>query len=469
MPEKRIFKRTKIICTIGPSSIEVPILSKLYFSGMDCVRINTAHGDFAQYEKIVANARAVSSGLPIMVDIKGPEIRTRLATEELKVFEGNVVDFSFSDGSPFFFSYNFLEEVPKGARILIEDGNLSAVLSETDGKKRGKLTFEVSGTIKPNKNVNIPGFEIKAPLLSKNDREAISWAVTKGLDFIALSFVRSASDVENVRRLIPKGSRIKIISKIEDNSGVSRIDEIIRASDGVMIARGDLGVEVPSERIPIIQKDIIRKCNRAGKIAITATQMLDSMVSRPRPTRAETSDVANAVLDGTDVVMLSGETSTGKYPVESVREMAKIVREVEGKVEHWIENCPAESVSVAVSAAINSMLSQLPITKIVTITSSGHTAQSISRYRPSQEILGVTRNETTARQLALSWGVLPVLFAGLDREHRISSTIDFLLENKLIVKSDLVVFAAGTRTKRQHSSNLIELHYVDDLIDFLKS
>ncbi|MFH0961143.1 MAG: pyruvate kinase [archaeon] len=462
--KRATFKRTKILCTIGPVSMDAGIMKKLFEAGMDGVRINTAHGDFAQYDQILANARSIAE-LPILVDIKGPEVRTRVS-REIQVSRGTLLDISLSGDCALSFSYNFLSEVKTGARIFIEDGKLSGMLEEVDGRGKGKIRFETPGILKDRKNVNIPGYELKVPLLSEKDLKSIAWAVENEVEFIALSFVRSAGEVENLRKHIPKGSRMKIISKVEDENGVKRIDEIIAASDGIMIARGDLGVEIPPEKIPLFQKGTIAKCNRAGKIVITATQMLDSMVERPRPTRAETSDVANAVLDGTDVVMLSGETSAGKYPVEAVREMARISAEVEPAIAHNIENSPAETVSDAIGAAIDSIIRQLPVTKIVAITKSGYSAAAISRYKPKEPIIAITPDPVTYRQMKLVWGVNSILFLDVNLKHKISSSIEFLVREKILSEKDLAVFTAGARTKRPKASNIIEVHYVKDLVEF---
>ncbi len=316
--------KTKIIATIGPACMSHSILRQMARSGMNIARINTAHGDFEQYDEIIRLTRNIKN-IPVMVDIKGPEIRVRL-NEELIVKRGKEYEFFYKDKRPCF-SYDFSKEIKVGEHVFFDNGQIKSRVKKK-GKKSVILVFSKNNTIMPNKGVNIPGKKLNIPSLSKKDVKAVKYSVKKGIEFIALSFTRNKEDVKNLKRLI-KNSEIKIISKIENLEGIKNIDEIIDASEGVMIARGDLGVEIPQERIPGIQKKIIRKCREKAKMSIVATQMLESMTFKPVPTRAEVSDVANAILDGANAVMLSGETASGKYPVKAVKVMRKIVREAE--------------------------------------------------------------------------------------------------------------------------------------------
>ncbi len=457
-------RRTRILCTLGPASLEREVLGRMADAGMDGVRINTAHGSLEQYSLMVEAVRSVAD-LPIMVDIKGPEIRTRVAGP-ISVYPGGEVKFSFEPGARTSFSYNFLPEVPVGTKILIADGSLSCTLARSDGKAAGTFVFDNPGMLQDRKGVNIPSVPLKIPSLSKNDREAIAWALEKKADFFALSFARDASDVSALRKLV-RGAGI--IAKIENHEGVRNADAILEEADGLMVARGDLGVELPSERIPMIQKGLIRKCNQAGKIAITATQMLESMVSSPRPTRAETSDVANAILDGTDVAMLSSESSIGKYPVQAVAELARIARETDAHVAHRIEKAPFRNISSTISSSIDTIVSHMPVDKVVAVTDTGYTACLISRFRLQKPILAVTPSEAVARRLRLTWGVEPIVFSGIDKEDRIGSVARFLVEQGTIGKEELIAFTAGARTKRPHASNAIEVHYIGDLMDFFRN
>ncbi|MDH5362315.1 MAG: pyruvate kinase, partial [Aigarchaeota archaeon] len=316
MTTRGLRKKTKIICTIGPTSMKLSVMRRLHRAGMNGVRINTAHGDFDQYSAIVENSRAVGE-IPVVLDIKGPEVRTRVS-KPLKVKRGDEVFAGFGD-EEISFTYDFLDKVRAGDRILIDNGTLETRIKK---KEAGRLCLVVlnDGTIGDRKGVNIPHRRLDLPGLSKKDLKAIDFARRNRVDFLALSFTRKADDLLNLRELT-RSFEPAIMAKIEDSEGVRNIEQIIDCADAVMVARGDLGVEIPSEKVPLIQKEIIRRCNQRGKIVVTATQMLESMMKNPFPTRAETSDVANAILDGSDAVMLSGETSVGRYPVQSVKVM----------------------------------------------------------------------------------------------------------------------------------------------------
>ncbi|VVC72134.1 Pyruvate kinase [uncultured archaeon] len=454
-------KKTKIIATVGPASMSRRVLEGMRDAGMDAVRINTAHGGFEQYAKIISEVRRLE-GVPVMLDIKGPEIRVNVS-EPVQVRQGELIEAGFSGRSRIRFSHDFSREVKRGDTLLIDNGKLSFTVK---GATRGKVLLSArnSGAILPHKGVNIPGRPLKVPSLSAKDLEAIEFAKKHGVEFIALSFTRSREDVLELKRRIG-GSEIGVIAKIENPQGVKNIDGIISESDGVMVARGDLGVEVGTEKVPLMQKSIIRKANEEGKIAVTATQMLESMIEQPFPTRAETSDVANAVLDGSDAVMLSGETAAGKYPVESVKEMAAIAREVEGSVPCNVKTGRARNISSVVSEGIFHASGEMKLDKIVTITRSGYTARMIARYRQRAPIIAVTFSKSVLNQLALVFGVTPYFMQDKPRHALIATTAQFLYRKRAISKTDMVLFTAGILTRRKHASNLIEIHEASDLLN----
>jgi len=449
------------LCTLGPASMSRGVLARMRAAGMDAARINTAHGEFGQYAKMIAEVRTLD-GVPVLLDIKGPEIRVRVK-KPIHVKEGETVHAGFAPGKNAWFSYDFSREVKPGDRVLIDGGKLCFTVKEVSRGAVRLCAFN-DGVICNRKGVNIPGRSLKVPSLSKKDVEAITFAKRHGVEFIALSFTRSREDVRELKRRIGKAG-IAVIAKIENPEGVKNIDGILAEADGVMVARGDLGVEVGTEKVPLIQKEIIRKANERGKIAITATQMLESMITEPFPTRAETSDVANAVLDGSDAVMLSGETAVGKYPVETVKEMAKIAREVEDRVACKVEMGMPGDISSVVSEAIYRASEQMKFDRIVTITRSGHTARIISRYRPGPPILAVTFSETVRNQCALTFGVTPYYMPRKPKHGLIARTAKFLFEQGAISEKDVLLFTAGVLTKREHESNLIEIHCACELLE----
>ncbi|MEM3564433.1 MAG: pyruvate kinase [Candidatus Jordarchaeaceae archaeon] len=456
---RRREKKTKIICTIGPASLNLKTIKKMYEAGMDVVRINTAHGDFNQYKEIINLTRSVGE-IPIIVDIKGPEIRTRIRSPR-EVTEGDVVVAGFGN-EELTFSYNFYDEVDVGDKILIDNGAIGTKIKK---KENGKLYLQVfdAGIIENNKGVNIPHKKINVPSLSQKDLQAIEFSKEHNVEFLALSFTRDANDIKNLRAKIGNSGQA-VIAKIENYSGVKNIAEIIDESDAIMVARGDLGVEIDYEKVPLIQKNIIRRCNQLGKAVITATQMLESMINNPTPTRAEASDVANAILDGSDAVMLSGETSIGKYPVECVEMMTKIAKEAERMVTSKVEMNGYINISQTVSKSINLIANSMPIDKIVTLTRSGYTARMIARFRLKQPIIAVTENEMVKRQLEIVYGVEPVHLKYREAPDIIRYTAQILREKALIQDEDYVLFTAGIRTRQPHESNLIEIHRIADLL-----
>lgn len=415
-------RRTKIICTIGPASEKYEILKELIESGLNICRLNFSHGDHEEHgsriDNIIKIREELKLPIAIMLDTKGPEIRTgrfKGGVAELK--EGQTFTITSreieGDNTICSVSYKGLpQDVERGSRILIDDGLVSLKVNDVKGEDI-VCTVENSGTIGDHKGVNVPGTKLNLPAITQKDVDDIEFGIKKGIDMIAASFVRKAADVIAIRRLLEDNDagHILIISKIENREGVENIDEIIKVSDGIMVARGDLGVEIPIEEIPIVQKRIIEKCNKAGKPVVTATQMLDSMIRNPRPTRAEVTDVANAILDGTDAIMLSGETAQGKYPVEAFKTMSKIAEKIETYI-NYKENLDKNvdyniSMTNAISHATCTTARDIGATAIITSTISGYTARMVSKYRPSAPIIAVTPNKDVARRLSMFGAYIP--------------------------------------------------------------
>lgn len=458
-------KKTKIVATIGPASDDVETLKKLRQFGMNCARINTAHGTFESYQVIIDNVRSIEN-IPIMIDIKGPELRVRL-DKTLKFDKNQDVTFSTvkSNDKPYF-SYDLLDEVDEGKVMYFDNGQIKAILKEKRVDQREcVIEFLTKGALEPNKGVNIPGVHLNIPNLSKKDREAVEFAKKNDVEYIALSFVRNKDDIENLKALL-EGTKIKIISKIENQEGVDNIGEILDASAGVMVARGDLGVEIAEEKIPYIQKYIIKQANRKSKISIVATEMLESMIENRRPTRAEISDVANAVLDGADSVMLSGETAIGKYPVEAINSMKKACIETEDHVKNNIRMNYHETISEELSKSAYFLAIRSDTNKVVTLTRSGYTAQLMSRYRMREEVIAVTTDKTTYSQLELVWGVQPILINEVPEVALITNISKKLLSKDVIREDELVVFFAGVKTLEAEVSNLVEIHRIHEILEY---
>ncbi len=450
-------KKTKIICTISDLNCSADFIRQLYSGGMNVVRINSAHASLEGAQKIVDDVRAVSDRIAILIDTKGPEIRlTRMEYPEdgMQVKEDDLVeihngtDFSCRGNILCTNCRNFVEDVPIGARILIDDG---AVELSVIGKDDVRLlcTVKNPGIIRGRKSLNVPGAHISLPSLTEKDREFVRWAIEADIDFIAHSFVRSKDDLLDIQAILDSyGSHIKLISKIENRQGVDNIDDILTYCYGVMIARGDLGVEIPAEKIPLIQKRLIQKCRARKKPVIVATQMLHSMIENPRPTRAEVSDVANAIMQSTDAIMLSGETAFGKYPVEAVRTMCRIAMETEESLP-----VPAEFNLVNVTKPIAGVLAQsivaatlkLPIKAIIFDTWSGRTGRYLAEYRPKVPIYAMCYNDFTMRELALTYNISGYPFESiLTKEAFVENSLRILLEDGKIVKGDLVAFIGGS-------------------------
>ncbi len=453
-----LLKKTKIICTIGPASFSREKLRKMYRAGMNGARINTAYGTLDQYGDMIETIRGVAD-IPVIVDIKGPEIRLRVRGKRT-VKKGDVLEAGFK-GETISFSRNFYDGVNVGDNVLVDNGKLRLQVAE---KKKSilKLVALTPGEIDDGKGVNIPYTKLAVPTLSGRDREIVSLAKEKDVEFIALSFTRNAQDVKNLRKEA-HGSKGAIIAKIENSEGVNNFNHILDVADGIMVARGDLGVEIEPERVPLVQKSIIRQCNQRGKTVVTATEMLESMMHNPIPTRAEVSDVANAILDGTEVTMLSGETAVGQYPVEAVSMMSRIAVETEKAIENHVEEEGFINISDTISRAIQRICQEMPVNKVVTLTRSGYTAKMISRFKITQPIIAVTPDAHVKRQLELAFGVSPVHIDYCEENDRILAVAKKLHTTGLINEEDTILFTAAFRTSQKHASNLIEIHKLKEL------
>ncbi|MEB6263419.1 pyruvate kinase [Mammaliicoccus sciuri] len=474
-------RKTKIVCTIGPASESEEMLEKLMLAGMNVARLNFSHGSHEEHKGRIDTIRKVSSKLNknigILLDTKGPEIRTHNMKDGLiELTKGSEVTVKTTEveGTPEAFSVTYeklAEDVEVGSTILLDDGLIELTVKSVDIAK-GEVHCDVqnTGELKNKKGVNLPGVKVNLPGITDKDASDIRFGIEEGVDFIAASFVRRPSDVLDIRAILEgkENNVIKIIPKIENEEGIENIDEILQVSDGLMVARGDMGVEILPEAVPMVQKQLIQKCNKLGKPVITATQMLDSMQRNPRCTRAEASDVANAIYDGTDAVMLSGETAAGLYPEEAVRTMQNIAVAAEEAQDYkkllsdrskMIDTNLVNAIGVSVAhTALN-----LNVESIVAATESGATAQTISKYRPHSHIIAVTPNETTARHMTLVWGVLPVVKKG-------KQTTDELLNNAvltavntgLVDNGDLIIITAGVPTGETGTTNLMKIHLVGD-------
>lgn len=473
-------RRTKIVCTIGPASEDISIVKELLLNGMNVARLNFSHGTLEEHGQRIATVREASqeTGIPvaIMMDTKGPEIRMGLIQDGRAVLqEGEQLIFTTEEvlGTKERVSIGYKglpADVRPGDKILVDDGLISLTVQGVEGTEIYCLV-ENGGEISDRKKLNLPGVTLNIPSLTPKDIEDITFGVNAGVDFIAASYVRSAADIIGIRRVLEElGADIEIIAKIENRQGVLNIDEIINVADGVMVARGDLGVEIPVEEVPLVQKSLIDKCNRAGKPVIIATQMLDSMMRNPRPTRAEASDVANAILDGTGAIMLSGETASGKYPVEAIKTMARIAEYTEeslqGKhISHEWTSGIANTTTEAIAHATCDVAHSLKAAAIITATQSGSTAQKVSKYRPSTPIIAVTPFEKVLRKLLIVWGVYPLQSGIYESTNELMETsIQTALQAGYIKTGDLVVITAGVPVGIPGSTNLIQVETVSEVL-----
>jgi pyruvate kinase len=474
-------RKTKIVCTIGPSSESLPMIHQLIKAGMNVARLNFSHGDFEEHGnriKIIKQARTeLNCHVAILLDTKGPEIRTgKLAAESAELVQDEHIvlttDEIEGDAKRLSVTYkNLPNDVHIGSTILIDDGLIGLSVVDIQGTEI-KCRIVNGGTIKSKKGVNVPGVKITLPGITEKDTNDILFGIEQGIDFIAASFVRKASDVLEIRALLERNNatHIQIISKIENQEGVDNLDEILEVSDGLMVARGDLGVEIPAEEVPLAQKEMILKANRAGKPVITATQMLDSMQRNPRPTRAEASDVANAIFDGTDAIMLSGETAAGKYPIESVETMARIALKAESALEHreiFVKQSLAQQTGIteAISQAVANAALDLNAKAILTSTESGYTARMVSKYRPKSPIIACTPHEQVLRRLCLTWGVIPIYGEKAQTTDALFDVVvDSAVNEGLVGLGDTVIITAGVPVGRSGATNLMKVHHVGEVI-----
>lgn len=470
-------RKTKIVCTLGPSTDDPKVLKQLMLAGMDVARFNFSHGTHREHlDRLKAVKRTRTElGLYVatMLDTKGPEIRIGRFKESpvyLKQGDKFVLTTKDVEGTQDMVSVlykNFPTDVKQGTRVLFDDGLVEMIVDKVDGEEV-YLTVMNNGKLSNNKSINLPGVKSSMPFVSEKDRRDILFAIENEFDFMALSFTRSKEDILEVRKILEEnnGTSIRLIAKLENGEGVDNIDEILEVADAVMVARGDMGVEIDFTEIPKIQKDIIDKCYKSGKPAITATQMLDSMIEKPRPTRAEVTDVANSIYDGTSAIMLSGETAAGKYPVEAVRTMAAIAEATEGNIDYNKQLRERDygaglSITDSVAHAACAIAMDINAQAIVTVTQSGSTARNISKYRPGLPIIGCTDTEQTCRQLALSWGVTPVLMTTVrSTDELIDLSIAAAQREKLLKEGDLVVVTAGVPVGVSGSTNILKAQVV---------
>ncbi len=466
-------KLTKIVATISDKHCEPGFIRSLYEAGMDVVRLNTAHQVQAQTLKVVENVRKVSNKIPLMLDTKGPEIRTCESDGEIPVEKGMLIRL---EGNPqkrscpdtIYVSYaGFSAQLEVGKQIMIDDGDIAiTVVEKHSGYLIGRV--ENAGFIKPRKSVNLPGTPVSLPSLSEKDKEYIGFAIEHELDFIAHSFVRNKDDVLAIQTILDQhDSEIKIIAKIENQQGVDNIDEILDHVHGIMIARGDLAIEVPAEKIPGLQADLVKKCIRRKKAVIIATQMLHSMISNPRPTRAEVSDIATAVFSGTDAVMLSGETAFGKYPLESVQIMTSTVREAEKSRSFSVDSkvMPHDNqISVFLSKAAVRSIQKLNSRAIITDTDTGKTARYLAAFRGRTPIYAQCYDERVMRELALTYGVVAdYMDVELSKKEFIRATLTRLLDRNEIAEGDLIVVLAGNFGKKAGPS-FVEISTANNML-----
>ncbi len=470
-------RKTKIICTLGPATDREGVLKELMVEGMDVARMNFSHGSHADHKKRMDEVKRLRAELgkpvAILLDTKGPEIRLKTFKDgyaELKEGQLFVLTTKDIEGTSETVSVtykNLVNDVKPGCHILIDDGLIDMVAEKvTDDSIVCRV--KNGGRVSDKKGVNVPNVELSMPYLSERDMEDIRFGVEQDVDFIAASFVRTAEDVKQLRYFTEfNGCRnIKIIAKIENAQGVSNIDEIIEAADGIMVARGDMGVEIPGEEVPIIQKMIIKKVYNAGKQVITATQMLDSMIKNPRPTRAETTDVANAIYDGTSAIMLSGETAAGAYPVEALKTMVKIALRTEADIDYrkrfqQIDRPVNPNITDAISHATCTTAMDLNAKAIVTVTKSGSTARMISRYRSSCDVVCGTTDEKVCRQLNMSWGVYPYVIDEMTEVFELfAHAINRAKELGYLEKGDIAVITAGVPLGHAGTTNMIKIQEV---------
>ena len=470
-------RKTKIICTLGPACDSDETVRKLMLGGMNVERFNFSHGSYEEHKERIDRVKRIRAelDLPIatLLDTKGPEIRTgSFEGGKTNLVEGETVIIRNEDieGNDKEFSISYKElhkDVVPDSRILIDDGLIELKVTEIKGKDI-VCKVQNGGQVSTKKSINVPNSELRLPALTQKDIEDIEFGIKNDIDFIAASFVRKPQDVIEIRRILEKNNApdINIIAKIENGEGVANFEDILKVADGIMVARGDLGVEIPAAVVPVVQKKFIQQCYSAGKISITATQMLDSMIRNPRPTRAEVSDVANAIFDGTSAVMLSGETASGKYPVESLQMMVEIASKTEGSIDYWnnLRNSRptmVTSVANAISHATCTTAMDLNAKAIIAITLAGKTARQISRFRPECPIIATAVIPRVQRQLNLCWGVWPTLVKEVQTsEELFDLCLETAASSGFLSDGDLVVMTGGTPVGMSGTTNTIRVHSI---------
>ncbi len=474
-------RKTKIICTLGPATDDEKVLEKLILNGMNVARLNFSHGTYDEHLKRIESLKSVRARLKLpvalLLDTKGPEIRIKdFENKSIELIEGQSFTLTTKEvmGNSEMVSITYKglpNDVSKGTRILIDDGLIELSVLECSSSQI-KCKVINGGVVSSYKGVNVPGVSVKMSYMSEKDREDILFGINNDFDFVAASFVRTHFDVLEIRKVLEKngGKDILIIAKIENSEGVANIDDILKVSDGIMVARGDMGVEIPFEELPIVQKMLIEKCYQSGKPVITATQMLDSMIRNPRPTRAETTDVANAIYDGTSAIMLSGETAIGKYPVDSLLTMSKIAERTEGAIDYkkrfaGLKFRLEPNVTNAISHATCTTAHDLGAAAIISVTKSGHTARMVSKFRPDSPIIATTMSEKVCRQLALSWGVYPyVTELKNTTDDLFDHAVDKALESMIVKSGDIVVITAGIPVGISGTTNILKVKLVGNIL-----
>ncbi len=475
-------RKTKIICTLGPASDSKEVIRSLIETGLDVARLNFSHGSYEEHGLRISRIREVAAEIGkfvgIMLDIKGPKIRTgkilggqvELTDGQEMILTADLLDVGTADRISISYA-GLVEDVYPGAPIRIDDGLIGLEVVRVVGRDIHCVVTN-GGVLKDNKGINAPGVKLRIPSVTEKDIADIHFGIDQQIDLIAASFVRKGEDIVEVRRILEQRQyHADIIAKIETQEGLENLDEIVAVADGVMVARGDLGVEIATEDVPLAQKRMIRLCNRIGKPVITATQMLDSMQRNPRPTRAEATDVANAIFDGTDAIMLSGETAAGRYPIEAVRTMAQIAERAERavfkhEVAFAIPEAPSEiTVTDVIGHAAKAMTQELGVQAIIATTSSGYTARMIAKHRPATPIIAATPNPRVARQLMVTWGVSPVLVeVSRTTDEVLDSSVEAALGANLVQHGDMVVMIAGVPVGQSGTTNLLKIHTIADAL-----
>ena len=472
-----MIRKTKIVCTLGPAVDDEVVLRQMILEGMNIARFNMSHGSHEEHGLRLAMLKRIREDLKVpvaaLLDTKGPEIRLGdFEQKQVVLKQGQLFTLTTNEilgnKESAYINYSGLPyDVTPGNRILIDDGLVEMEVESVVGEEI-RCLVKNTGVISARKGVNVPGVALSLPFINEKDYNDLRFAVEQGFDFVAASFTRTSEDMRELRHILKEfgGEKIKIIAKIENSQGVENLDEILSLADGVMVARGDMGVEIPFEEVPVIQKEIIKKVYGVGKQVITATQMLDSMMQYPRPTRAEANDVANAVYDGTSAVMLSGETASGKYPLECIRTMVKIAGRTEQDIDYrkrFLQNkVPIEgSITNAISKATVNAAMELNAKAIVTVTESGRTAYMISRYRPFCPVIACTSKEQTYRQLSLSWGIIPLLIEEKEELSELfGEAIKAVERAAYAAEGDVIVLTAGVPLGTSGTTNLLKVHCI---------